>query len=106
MAKFEHEYRAYYDEQGNVTTYAMTDVEGMGKWIKITKEQFAEANPFCRVVDGVLKKLVHSRSYLKLIKTDDEAGIKTAKHDICILVDNTEYNKWKPSLYESASRYS
>jgi hypothetical protein len=100
-----HDYRAYYDENGNVTTYAMTDVEGMGKWVSITREQFAEANPFCRVVDGVLKKPVQSRSYITLIKTDEE-GIKTAKHDICILVDDIEHNKWKTTIYETASRYS
>jgi hypothetical protein len=107
MDKFQHDYRAYYDENGKVTTYAMQDLEGMGNWITITREQFAEANPFCRVIDGVLKKPIQSRSYITLSKTDlDKNVIKTSKNDICILVDDIEHNKWKIVTYETASRYT
>ena len=105
MAEFEHDYRAYYDENGNVTTYAMEDLEGKGKWVRITREQFAEANPYCKVIDGKLMKPVRKRVYVKLSKTDsnDKEVIKTSKHDVCVIVEDENFNYWKITSYEKSS---
>ena len=104
MNENEYDYRAYYDDAGSVITYAMGDLPG--KWIKITREQFAEANPYCKVIDGKLMKPVRKRLYVKLSKTDssDEAVIKTSKHDACIIVEDEDCDFWKITSYEKSSR--
>jgi hypothetical protein len=100
----EYDYRVYYDDDGAVITYAMQDLPG--KWIKITREQFAEANPYCKVIDGKLMKPVRKRLYVKLSKTDanDELVIKTSKHDVCIIVEDEDCDYWKVTSYEKSSR--
>ena len=102
----QYDYRAYYDDTGAVITYAMGDLPG--KWIKITREQFAEANPYCKVIDGKLMKPLRKRVYIKLSKTDsnDKEVIKTSKHDVCVIVEDENCNYWKITSYEKSSGYT
>jgi hypothetical protein len=84
----------------------MGELENSGNWMTITREQFAEANHNCKVIDGKLLRPVRNITYVTLTKSVDK-GYKTARSDICILVDeDTEHNTWKTKFYDKSSRYT
>lgn len=101
-----YDYRVYYDEAGNVITYAMTDIEGLTDYLTITREQFAEANHNCKVIEGKLLKPVRNITYVTL-QPWAEKGYTTAPSDLCILVDESvKHRKWKTNFYDKSSRYT
>lgn len=92
------EYRVYYNADGGIITY--TTEELPGNYIVITREQWAEARPDARIIDG---KLVYTHIKRHVFKLDRVAGGKyrAARWDVNILSDdNDEIFEWDMKAYD------
>ncbi len=89
------EYRVYYDETGKVITYTIENIPG--KYLVITREQYAEARPDAMVRDGKLIKTNVVTHIWKLEKSSQ--GTQCSKYDISIIVDH-EGDFWEMKPYE------
>jgi len=83
------EYRAYYDNDGWVTSFAASNfVEG--KWIHITKEVYnTQVYQWLRVVDGkLIKDIPVNRHVFQLTRSDK--GVKVVKNHAGIVIESSE----------------
>lgn len=81
------EFRAYYKEDGSIITYTTEDLPG--DYIVITSDQYAEARPDARVLDGLLT-YTHRRSHVSKLTKNKTGGIKTSKYDISVISDEPD----------------
>ncbi len=93
------EFRLYYDENGKVITYTCEKLEG--NYIVVDNLTFAEARPDVRVINGILSK-VNPNMIIYKLKPDLIEGVRCAKEDVSVLVDDTyeNYTLWKITTHE------
>jgi len=94
------EFRLYYDDKGKVITYTCEKIEG--NYIVIDALMFAQARPDVRVVDGKLSTVSSSMVISRLVQDTNE-GVRCAKEDMSILVDDDyegDVVNWKLKVYE------
>lgn len=94
------EYKVYYNADGSIITY--TTEELPGEYIVVTKEQWAEARPDARVVDG---QLVYTHIKRHVFKLEPTTGGKyrSATWDMNILLgeqDDIEAKNWGIRAYD------
>jgi hypothetical protein len=90
------EYRLYHDDNGHVISYSVKDMPG--KYIVITKQEFAE----CRmdVTVGQDGKIIRPRRTVTKIEKS-ASGIRCHKYDVNIIVDeNDTGHYWSTVTYE------
>jgi len=87
-------FRLYYDDNGEVITYSMENLDG--KFIEITSDEFALGSREVYVKDGVIHNKILTVSG-KLVPSNK--GVGTHPEDIT-LVDNNSKTKWKYKEYE------
>ena len=90
------EFRLYYNEEGVVICY--TSEKLPGNYLIITPEQFAEARPDVKIVDGKIVQTNKQSHIFKYTKNELD-GIATSKYDINIL-STQESVFWKIETYE------
>lgn len=91
------ECRAYYDSDGKIITYTTEKIDG--DYIVITNEQYAEARPDARVIDG---QLVFNNRRTHVFKLDKNrgGGKRTSKYDISIVVEEGPSSYYMLKVYE------
>jgi hypothetical protein len=89
------EFRLYYDEKGNVTTYTCEKPDG--NYIVIDALSFAEARPDVRVVEGKLIKNNAGSVVSRLCKGNE--GVLCELEDVSIITkDDGQF--WELKTYE------
>ena len=92
-AKTEWQYRLYYDDDGKVVKYS-TDNEP-GKYIVISKADYAQGRYDVRVKNGQLEHLNKITQFQKLIPS--EQGIETLVDDVTIIGTGQH---WETKYYD------
>lgn len=90
------ECRLYYDDTGRVLFYATEQLDG--KYLVVTKEQYAEGRYDITIINGEIKYPVN-KVYRKLVPST--TGTATLRNDVAI-ISNTETDSqfWKVKIYE------
>jgi hypothetical protein len=65
----------------------------------ITREQYAEARPDAKIIDGQLV-LTNRRSHVSKLEKNKTGGIKTSKYDVSVITDSAD------SVYYSIKAYA
>ena len=81
-------FRLYYDNDGNIITYSMEDLEG--DFIEVTCEEFAIGDKNIKIVDGKIHKICLT-TYGKLVPINNNPT------DITVITDKPS---WKMKTYE------
>lgn len=92
------EYRVYYDDSGKVLFYTTGKPEG--KYIVVTKEDYALQNSRAVVIDGKLIDKSRSAVTSLLVKNSGE-GVSTSKYDVSIIESDTDSVHWKLTIYDN-----
>ena len=84
------EYRAYYNNEGWVTSYEANNFPPEGNWISITKETYMSHNwQWMRIVNGILTKQVPDNRY-HFPLTKSNKGVKVVRYHANIVVESHE----------------
>lgn len=92
------EFRLYYDEHGKVSCYTCENLPG-NNYLVITKEQYAESNPYIRIVDGEIVNQSEFSVISKLVESSSD-GIECHVDDVCVLTNQEPTIKWKVEINE------
>ena len=91
------EFRAYYNDDGSISTYTTEDIPG--QFIVITSDQYAQARPDARVIDGQLV-FTHRRSHVSKLTKNKTVGIATSKYDISVISSDSDSTYYTIKAYE------
>lgn len=92
------EFRAYYNTDGSIITYTTEDIPG--QYIVITSEQYAEARPDAKVIDGKFV-YINSRSHVAKLAKNKTTGIRCSKYDISVISeDDSDSTYYTVTAYE------
>lgn len=91
------EFRAYYNVDGSIITYTTEDLQG--DYVVITGEQYAEARPDARVIDGLLT-YTHRISHVAKLVKNKISGVKTSKYDMSVISDEPDAQYYITKAYE------
>jgi hypothetical protein len=89
LPKKEHEFRVYYDSDGNVITYTTEDLPG--NYLVITKEQFNLARHDAKIRNGKLI-LVHLATGVIKLYRKDTGHWRVLKQDLSIVADEDDHD--------------
>jgi hypothetical protein len=87
----QYEYRVYYNDDGSIITYTTDNLSG--RYLVITKEEYARADHTMVVIDNKLYSKSDFRTISKYIKSG--TGIKTSKYSINIIDNSEDSNCWE-----------
>lgn len=95
------EYRAYYGEDGKITTY--TTESGPGNYIVVTKEEYQQARHDAIVLNGKLVFTHIKNHVIKLsIDRNNVTDFRASKYDASVVPqgDDTEYYYYAQKVYD------